>query len=235
MTTHVDVPTRSSLGRPTSPAELPASPAFSAAAKRRVSRKSLTLSVLVVVLGGLLAFTAGQMLTAHSEVLAVARDVAVGSTITAEDLVVADVSSDPNLSPISADQQPQVIGMVAQVDLSRGALLTPDQIGPDAGLPADQVLVALPLHEGQFPARGLSPGQQVLIVPTPGNTGSAVVDEDVSSESASVEATVADVGSLNVTTQITVVDVQLSATAGAAAARLASTGNLAIVVLPAGG
>ena len=224
-------PNRQTVDQPS----LAPAPAFSAAAKRRVSRKSMTLSVLVIVLGGLLAFTAAQMLTAHDQVLAVARDVAVGSTITADDLVVADVSSDPNLSPIAAAQQSEVVGMVALVPLSRGELLTTSQIGADAGLPQDQVLVALPLLEGQFPARGLSPGQQILIVSTPGANGAVATDETLDGQAEPVEATVADVGATNPTTQVTVVDVQLSQDDGAAAARLASTGNLAIIVLPVGG
>ncbi len=102
----------------------PPPPARTAAARRRASRKSLVLSVLVVLLGGLLAFAAGQMLTARTEVLAVARDVQLGSAITAEDLTVANVSSDPNLSPIPASQRSEIVGMVAQVPLTRGALLT---------------------------------------------------------------------------------------------------------------
>ena len=224
-------PNRQAVDQPS----LAPAPAFSAAAKRRVSRKSMTLSVLVIVIGGLLAFTAAQMLTAHHQVLAVARDVAVGSTITADDLVVADVSSDPNLSPIAAAQQFEVIGMVALVPLSRGELLTTSQIGADAGLPQGQVLVALPLLEGQSPSRGLSPAQQILIVSTPGANGTVASDVAVDGQAEPIEATVADVGSTNPTTQVTVVDVQLSQDDGAAAARLASTGNLAIIVLPAGG
>src|SRR4051794_32752672 len=114
-------------GRASSPA--PAPPIRSAAARRRVSRRSLVLSVLVILLGGLLALAAGQMLTAHDEVLAVARDVQVGTTITADDLTVASFTADPKLSPIPASQLSDVVGKVAQVPLIRGGLLTRDQVG----------------------------------------------------------------------------------------------------------
>src|SRR4051794_171611 len=150
----------------------PAPPLRSPASRRRSSHRALIFSVLVVLLGGLLAFAAGRMLTAHTEVLAVARDVQVGSTITADDLTVANVPADPNLSPIPAAHQSEVVGMVAQVPLTRGELLTHAQVGTGTELTDGEVLVALPLKEGQFPARGLTPGQQVLIVPTPGTTGS---------------------------------------------------------------
>ena len=201
---------------------------------RRVSRKSLILSVLVVLLGGLIAFSAGQMLTAHTEVLAVARDVAVGSTISADDLTVASVPSDPHLSPISATEQSAIVGMVAQVPLVRGGLLTRAQVGADSGLAAGELLVALPLREGQFPARGLSAGQRVLIVPTPGATGSTGAGALVGATPPSTEATVAEVGTSNPTTQVTVVDVRLGEDDGPAVAQLASTGNLALILLPAG-
>jgi hypothetical protein len=195
--------------------------------------------VLVVLLGGLLAFTAGQMLTARTEVLAVARDVPLGSTITAEDLTVANVTSDPNLSPIPASHRSQIVGMVAQVPLTRGELLTGAQVGPDSGFTAGEMLVALPLKEGQFVARGLSPGQQVLIVATPGSTGSTSgsatpTDETNGARDEQIEATVAEVGSLNQATQLTVIDVRVSADDGVRVAELASTGNLALILLPAG-
>jgi hypothetical protein len=213
----------------------PAAPLRSAAARRRTSRKSLVLSVLVVLLGGLIAFAAGRMLTAHTAVLAVARDVQVGSTITADDLTVANVPSDPHLSPIPAAEQSQVVGMVAQVPLTRGELLTRSQIGTGSGLAAGEMLVALPLKEGQFPARGLAPGQQVLIVPTPGSTGSTSgAGATSATPDRPMEGTVAEVGPANPTTQVTVVDVRVREADGPAVAQLASTGSLALILLPAG-
>jgi hypothetical protein len=200
-----------------------------------VSRRSLVLSVLVVVLGGLLAFTAGQMLTAHSEVLAVARDVQVGSTITADDLTTASVTTDPNLSPIPANQLSDVVGKVAQVPLVRGGLLTQAQFGTGSGLTAGELLVALPLKDGQFPARGLTPGQQVLIVATPGTTAATTDAGTAAGKGRLIEATVAEVGQANPTTQVTVIDVRLPEGDGPTVAQLASTGNLAVILLPTGG
>ena len=225
------------LPAPPSQAEkLPPAPAVrSAAARRRVGRRSLVLSVLVVLLGGLLAFVAGQMLTAHNEVLAVARDVQVGSTITADDLTTASVTSDPHLSPIPASELADVVGQVAQVPLHRGELLTPAQVGAGSGLSAGELLVALPLTDGQFPARGLTPGQPVLIVATPGATTATNATNSAVAGDRTIKATVAEVGAPNPTTQVTVVDVRLREADGPTVAQLASTGNLALVLLPAGG
>ena len=206
---------------------------LTAAAKRRVSRKMLSLAVLVVLLGGLLAYSAAQMLTTRTDVLAVARDVPVGATLTAADLVVASIPADPALTPVPATELADVVGMVAEVQLIQGSLLTTQQIGAGSGLPAGEVLVALPLQDGQFPARGLSPGQQVLVVPTPGTNG-VTANATADRLPNPVEATVAEVGPANATTQVTVVDVHVTQDDGVAVAELASTGNLAIVVLPGG-
>ncbi len=238
MTTRVEA-TTTSAGRSAAPVREAAPPPVptlrSAAARRQTSRKSLVLSVLVVLLGGLLAFAAGRMLTAQTEVLAVARDVQVGSTITADDLTIANVTSDPNLSPIPAAQQSEVVGMVAQVPLTRGELLTRAQVGTGTGLAVGEMLVALPLKEGQFPARGVTPGQQVLIVQTPGVAGSTSGTDGMGGTSdRPTEATVAEVGPVNPTTQVTVVDVRVREAEGPAVAQLASTGDLALILLPTG-
>ena len=227
----------SPAGAPPVPPAVSAMPApRSAAARRRSSRKSLLAGVLVVLLGGLLALLAGRMLTEHSQVLAVARDVPVGATVTAGDLTVANVTSDPALSPIPATEQSQIVGLVAQVPLVRGELLTRAQVGTGDGLGPAEMLVALPLKEGQFPARGLAPGQPVLIVTTQGSTGVGTPAGGATSVGGGRQfaATVAEVGQTNPGTQVTVVDVRVGSQDGPAVAALASTGDMALVLLPAG-
>src|SRR3954465_2649892 len=118
--------------------------------------------------------------------------------------------------------------MVAQFPLTRGELLTRAQVGTGSGLAAGELLVALPLKEGQFPARGLAPGQQVLIVATPGSTGSpSGTGAPTGTSGRPVEGTVAEVGPANPTTQVTVVDVRVREADGPTVAQLASTGSLA--------
>ena len=209
----------------------------SAAARRRTSRRGLIISVLVVLVGGLLAFAGGQVLTRHTQVLAVAQDVPVGATIKDSDLTVASVTKDPTLSPIPASQRSQIVGMVAQVGLVNGELLTRAQVGPSSGFTAGQQLVALPLKQGQFPARGLTPGQKVLIVATPGTNGATGNGSGSSSSSVAAQGitgTVAEVGAMNQATQVTVIDVQVNTDSGVEVAQLASTGNLALILMPAG-
>ena len=202
----------------------------------------MIISVLVVLVGGLIAFAGAQVLTKHTRVLAVAQDVPVGATITSSDLTVASVTKDPNISPIPAAEESQIVGMVAQVGLVRGELLTRGQVGTGSGFAPGQVLVALPLKQGQVLARGLTSGQKVLIVAAPGTNGSAGSGSGSSSSPApsggspptGVDGTVAEVGAMNPATQITVVDVRVSSSDGVGVAQLASTGNLAVILLPAG-
>jgi hypothetical protein len=239
VTNGYSVPTPQSA--PTLPPDPPhgsAPVARSAAARRRTSRRALIVSVLLVLLGGVLAYGGSTVLTRHTSVLAVARDVPVGGTIRDADLTVANVSSDPSLSPIPAGQRAEVIGLVARVALVRGELLTRAQVGRGSGFSVGQQLVALPLKQGQFPARGLDAGQTVLIMATPGSNGPAVGSPSSAAVGGAaakgISATVAEVGSMNPATQVTVIDVRVTAADGPAVARVASTGNLALILLPAG-
>jgi hypothetical protein len=213
-------------------------PARTAAAGQRTSRRGVIISFLVVLAGGLIAFAGTQVLIKHAQVLAVAQDVPIGATITEADLTTASVTKDANLSPIPASDKSQIVGMMAQVGLVKGELLTRAQVGPSSGFTSGQQLVALPLKQGQFPARGLTPGQKVLIVATPGANGAASSSPSSSASSSSsaagVTGTVAEVGPINQATQVTVIDVQVSADAGVDVARLASTGNVALILLPTG-
>jgi hypothetical protein len=195
------------------------------------------ISALVVVVGGLATFVGAQVLTKHTQVLAVAKNVPVGARITGDDLAVANLSPDGALSPIPASQRGQVIGQYAQVGLVEGSTLTRGEIGPDNGFASGQMLVALPLKPGQFPAQGLSPGQKVLIVETPGQAGASQAGAgqgggSSASSAKSAQGTVADVGPVNASTQVTVVDVRVSADEGVRVAQMASTTNFAVILLP---
>lgn len=257
MTTHTDGTPPAFTGSypPAAPPSAPASPppdqppsvsvaVRSAAASRRTTRRGVIVSVLVVLVGGVIAFAGSQMLTTHTEVLAVAQDVPVGTVISDDDLTTASVVKDANLSPIPVSARSGIVGMVAQVGLVKGELLTQAQVGTGSGFTAGQQLVALPVKQGQFPARGLSAGQKVLVVATPGqngtlsssgSTGSGPAGGDSPSTPGSgIEATIVDVGGMNAATQITVVDVKVASADGVRAARLASTGNVALILLPAG-
>lgn len=231
-----------------------------AAVARRRNTRAYLLAVLVVLLGGVVALFGGLGLSRHSQVLAVVRPVQAGSAIVQDDLAVANVTTDPRLSPIPAAEESQVIGMIAQVPLAPGGLLIRAELGTGTGFAAGEVLVALPLKPGQFPGRGLIPGQHVLVVATAGSAGAAAAGAAAAVEppgtqpggtqpggtvttaapgsgaaAGGTQATIAEVGAADASSQVTVVDVRVAAAQGGVLADLASTGKLALILLPTGG
>ena len=151
-------------GYPVAPAapDVPGpAPSVRSAAPARRTRRGAIVSILVVLLGGVLAVTAANVLTTHTDVLAVARDVPVGATITGSDLTVANVTTDRSLKPIPASRRLQIVGQIAQVGLVAGELLTPAQVGGSSGFTPGQMLVAVGLKQGQFPGRGLEGADRV--------------------------------------------------------------------------
>lgn len=198
---------------------------------RQWKPRQVLLAVLVVALGGLVSMWAVSSYAHRDRVLVIAQNVAVGHVITLEDLAGADLTLDPRVAAFTVARQGEVVGKVALVDLAKGTLVNPSQVGASALLTAGQVLVPLQLKPGQLPSVGLTPGQQVLLVATPvdatpGALAGAPTDP--------IQATVAESGEPDAATAVTVVDVRVPADVGASLARMAAGGNVTVVVLPAG-
>ena len=207
-----------------------------ASTPRRWTAKGAAAAAIFVVLGGLVLMFAIPAYSTRDTVLVVAKAVPVGSTITDADLTTAKITSDPALKPIMAADRGSVVGKVAMVNLSPGGLVTRDELGTSDGFTSGQVIVALGLKEGQFPARGVAPGEQVLIVATPGSgAGASSTGASPPTQTAGTKAMVTEVGGQDAATGVTVVDVRVSADTGVSVAQLASTGNAALILLPAGG
>jgi SAF domain len=205
-----------------------------AAAPRRWTPKGLALAVICVVLGGLVVMFGVASFTKRDTVLVVAKAVPVGSTIDTSDVTTAKITSDPALKPIPSGERGTVIGKVALVDLKPGTLFTRDELGTSDGFTPGQVIVALPLKQGQFPARGLAAGQSVLVVATPGSSSNSGPPAGATTPSGGTKAVVTEVGATDASTGVTVVDVRVAADAGVPLAQLASTGNAAVILLPPG-
>ena len=206
-----------------------------AAAPRRWTAKGLAAAVIFVVLGGLVVMFGVASFTKRDTVLVVAKTVPVGSTIDASDVTTAKITSDPALTPIPGGERDTVIGKVALVDLKPGTLFTRDELGTSDGFTTGQVLVALPLKQGQFPARGLAAGQSVLVVATPGSSSNSAGPPDgTTTPGGGTKAVVTEVGATDASTGVTVLDVRVAANAGVPLAQLASTGNAAVILLPPG-
>ena len=195
--------------------------------RRRRRPALLALAVAMVVLGALGATYLATSLGQTSPVIAVAREVPWGQTITAADLVEARISPDPALQPIPYGDRDQVIGMVAATTLTPGSLLTRDAL-TDQRLPAPgQQLVGVGVSTVQLPTTALRPGDDVFLVPVaagspPGATGVGAPGV--------VDATVVQTGPPG-TDGRRVVDVLVAAADGPDVAARAAAGLVAIVVV----
>lgn len=191
----------------------------------------------LVVIGGLLAALLVGRAGDRVEVVAVARTVPVGQTIGEADVTVARVAADPALTPVPAARRGEVVGRAAAVELRAGTLLTDAQV-TDAAVPgAGEQLVGVAARPGQLPARGLRPGDRVLLVPVPGDQARTGVDAGATGgqpAGESVAARVAQVGPVDADGAVTV-DVVVEQELGPRVAALASTGRVALVLQPGGG
>ncbi|MEU8656154.1 SAF domain-containing protein, partial [Actinoplanes philippinensis] len=107
-------------------------------------------SLLVIVC--VLAYAWGAVrLGDRIQVLAVARPIAAGQSITAADLTQVSAAEDPAVLLIPVAQADKVIGSTAVVPLVAGTLLTPSLIGDAAFPPAGKVTASLALKPGQYP------------------------------------------------------------------------------------
>ena len=129
--------------------------------RRRLPLTAVAVVVAVVgaaVFAGLLSST-----NERSEVLAVARPVAVGDRIEAADLADAEVSTSDALRPVPAAERAGIVGRRAAVGLVPGTLLTADAVTNGPLLDPGKATVGLSLKPGRFPL-GIAKGQRVLLV-----------------------------------------------------------------------
>jgi hypothetical protein len=127
----------------------------------------------------------------------------------------------------------RVVGRVAAVELRPGALLTAGEVTDQAVPAAGQQVVGVAVRPGQLPARGVRPGDAVLLVAVPGDQaqGGGPAGDPVGE---SVPARVVLAGAADAD-GVSTVDVVVAAGVGPRVAALASTSRVAVVLLPAGG
>lgn len=197
---------------------------------RRRSPAKMTAAIALVAAGGV-GGAALYMSTGHRvSVLAVAKPVAAGQVITADDLSIADISTDPMLSPITAGSKQNIIGKRAAVALVPGTLLVPGDLSNSPLTTADSQTVGLSLKPGQMPGQKLAPGQKVVIVFTP-DQGSA--SSTTTAAPTTIEATITRVGSADPQGNI-VVDVAVPSAQAASLAAQAANGHIALTVSDGG-
>jgi hypothetical protein len=190
--------------------------------------------VALVAVGAAVATSAALAAGAKHDVLALAKSVPAGRTLTAADLRTVRVAADASVATIPATQEGTVVGQHATVDLVADSLLTTEELG-GAGVPGSgQALLGVALKPGQLPARPLSRGDQAELVATPPNTTTSAATGSTDSSAAVVPVTVDAEGAAG-SDGTTVVDLVLAADAAPKVAAQAAAGQLVLVLLPRAG
>ncbi|WP_165969433.1 SAF domain-containing protein [Actinomadura sp. KC06] len=194
----------------------------------------VVIGLLLMLTGALSAAYLYAGIGDRAPVVLVTRDVPVGSPITASDVATTQVDADQSVALVPGRQLRQVVGRVAAVDLRKGTLLAPSQVTTALSPRPGQQVVPVALKASQLPARGLVPGDQVLVIATPGQQGqspaNAAGGDQLTQDTA---ATVDQVSSPDAEGSVRV-DLVVEARVGPAIAKQASTGRLAVVVTSRG-
>ncbi|MFC9328036.1 SAF domain-containing protein [Kitasatospora sp. NPDC057015] len=198
---------------------------------RRRRPAVLAMAVALIAAGGLggavLYTSSGQRIA----VLALAHDVPYGQVLTANDLVVARIASDPALKPLSAADRARVVGMRAAADLKQGALLVKADIAQGLTVQPGELVVGIAAKRTQLPATKLQPGVAVIVVSTPenpaGQGGGTVRTPE------SVAAVVTAVGKTD-TDGSQVIDVAVPAAEGVRLAAWVASAKFQVVLAPRG-
>ncbi|MCX4682252.1 SAF domain-containing protein [Streptomyces sp. NBC_01433] len=199
--------------------------------RRRSSWIALGVAVICVC-GG-----AGGWLytvTSHREpVVAVARDVPMGAELKAEDLIEAQIATDPALKPVPAADLNKLIGKRTTVGLSRGSLMTRSSVTDEPLVKAGEQLVGVSLASSRLPATRLTPGQTVKVIHTPKESATGAAGDDKTAGQ-TLQATVIEVGSAD-NSGDRVVDLAVSALDGIRLATWAASGEVSLVIVPVEG
>jgi len=198
---------------------------------RQRRRRMLVLGLLLVLAGALVAGYLYTGMSGRTAVVMVARDVPVGTQLSAADVTTARVSVDTSVAVIPGRQLQQVLGRYAAVGLRKGTLLAASQLAGVMSPRPGQQVVPVAVKLDQLPARGLTPGDQVLVIATPGQQGQ---DQGTSGNEAgpltqNTPATVDQVSSPDTDGDVRV-DLVVDAQVGPAVVQQASMGRIGFVI-----
>lgn len=209
----------------------PASPPVPLRALPRRRRPAMiALAVALVGAGVLVSATLYQRADHQVPVVMVIARVPAGRVITPADLGTASVLVPAGVHVIPARQLGQVSGDTAAVALQPGTLLAPTDLTTAQPPGPGQELVPVAVKPSLLPATGLTAGDQVLFVATPGNQGQPGTSAGAAALAAPVPAAVAGLNDIASSDGFDVVDLLVSAAVGPQVAEQASTGQFALIV-----
>ncbi|WP_409497270.1 SAF domain-containing protein [Amycolatopsis sp. cmx-11-12] len=187
------------------------------------------LGVLLVVVCAAGGVFAGMQLGDRESVLALARPVAVGQILTAQDLKQVSMAADSGMDVMSASSASTVVGQQVAFSLPAGSLVTRSVLGSPQIPLQGKAIAAVGLKSGQFPP-DLMPGTTVAVLSTPGQGTTMGTSNGQTSSWTAVVTGIAT----RETEQTTVVSLQLSES-DARALAAAPSGQLSLVAIAGGG
>lgn len=191
------------------------------------SRLWVAAAVTAVLAGGLFNVVLFASAGHPNSVFVVARPIARGTTLTAQDLKTLALVAGQQTASLAADRPDFVIGKVATVDLPAGSLITTSSIATSLPVPDGKALVGLSLKPAQLPASPVVAGDHITIVPIVDGVAGSVDHSAGSVPTDSVSAVVSDT-SANAQTGTTIVDVYVEETVAADLTSRAASGAVAI-------
>jgi hypothetical protein len=182
------------------------------------------LAVLLIVGGAAIAGLLAMRMDERVPVVVAARDIPVGTELTAELLTTTPVASDVE-SLIPESQLDQLIGRRTNRDIAGGEFITTTVANDSDGwLREGFVAVGALLNPGQTPATGLKRGDLVTLVRVDDGAGEVIV------EGVRVSGTAVGEGNSSGTLVTFIVEPGVAPTIAATAAE----GNLAVVLISRG-
>lgn len=168
----------------------------------RDRRALVAVASLVLVCASVATFAGLYASAGHrTAAVVVVRPLAQGQPITSADLGQADVSVSGGVQYIPVSEASVIEGKRAAAAIPVGSLLTTGDLATAAAVASGDAVVGVALKDGQFPASGLVPGQQVMVVqtgtpgsplsaPTTASDGSSTTSSSSTSSSSSSTASV---------------------------------------------
>lgn len=191
----------------------------------------LALAVLLIGLGALLAAYLVLSLSQRVTAVIMVRDVPVGTPLTAADVGTTMVSVEASVQIIPGAQLSAIPGKVAGTTLHAGTLLSASELTATLTPQVGQQVVPVALPPSLMPARGLYPGDQVLVVVIQGSQQGQGQPTQGTAASQDLPAVVDRVGAPGPDGR-TVVDLLVSDSQGPDLARLAAAGRVALDLTP---
>ena len=209
---------------------------------RHRRRSLLTVASALVVLASVAIF-AGLYSSADHQVavVMVTRTIQQGQRITGSDLGSVGVSTSGGLSPIPVANASELSGKWAAETIPAGSLLTLGDVTSARPLPGGTAVVGLALKDGQLPSGGVSPGNTVMVVLTPGAesgvTAAGSNGADATSGVLVAKSVVFDVETPSASSSSgasELVSVEVPTTLAASVATASAAGQVSVVLLPPG-